>query len=117
MESKVHELNYKITVQLQADSKSDVEGLRWVLTRRVIMTLGIMVVMVVSSLKLFSNATHERELEEKRRKNRVSSGSQTEEGSPFVQDSGSGKRSVSVGVGGGEIVVKEGDNPAFVSLG
>ena len=46
MESKVQELNYKITVNLQADSKSDVEGVRWVLTRRVILTLGIIALFV-----------------------------------------------------------------------
>nr|OQO16010.1 hypothetical protein B0A51_16220 [Rachicladosporium sp. CCFEE 5018] len=120
MEGKVQELNYKITVQLQSDSKSDVEGLRWVLTRRVIMTLGIMVVMVVTSLKLYSNEMHERELDEKRRANMRSSGSQTESngtGSDFVADDRMGGGRRSVGTGGGEIFVKEGDNPAFVSLG
>lgn len=34
MESAIQELNYKITVALNSDSKGEVEGLRWVLTRR-----------------------------------------------------------------------------------
>ena len=35
MESKIQELNYKITVGLNSDMRSEAEGLRWVLTRRV----------------------------------------------------------------------------------
>lgn len=117
MESKIQELNYKITVHLQADSKSDVEGLRWIMTRRVILTLGLIVVMVVSSLKLYSNAAHEREVEEKRRASMRSSGSQTEEDLFGRGGGGEGDRRKDGGLGGGEMLVREGDNPAFVSLG
>ena len=38
-DSKIQELNYKITVALNSDSKSEVEGLRWVLTRRAAMAI------------------------------------------------------------------------------
>lgn len=109
MERKIQELNYKITVSLQADSKSDVEGLRWVMTRRVIITLGLIVTMVLSSLKLSSNAMHERELEEKRRSRMRTSSTQTDRDGLAEQ-----KRRVT---GEGEMLVREGDNPAFVSLG
>ena len=34
MESKIQELNYKITVAMSGDARSEVEGLRWFLTRR-----------------------------------------------------------------------------------
>ncbi|KAM0710875.1 hypothetical protein Q7P35_001613 [Cladosporium inversicolor] len=115
MESKVQELNYKITVNLQADSKSDVEGVRWVLTRRVILTLGIIVMMVVSSLKLYSNSVHEKEQERKRRSKMRNAQSQTD------NDRGSGRGGNGNGNGGGNgpggLLVSEGDNPAFVSLG
>lgn len=114
MESKVQELNYKITVSLQADSKSDVEGVRWVLTRRVIFTLGIIVLMVVGSLKLYSNQVHEREVERKRRQK-----AKMQERMEGERRGGSGG-----GIGGGNgdmksaaMLVNEGDNPAFVSLG
>ena len=40
MESAIQELNYKITVALNSDSKGEVEGLRWVLTRRAAMAIG-----------------------------------------------------------------------------
>ena len=39
MESAIQELNYKITVALNSDSKGEVEGLRWVLTRRAAMAI------------------------------------------------------------------------------
>jgi hypothetical protein len=40
LDGKISELNYKITVLLNSDAKSDVEGLRWVLTRRAAMAVG-----------------------------------------------------------------------------
>ena len=39
-DSAIQELNYKITVALNSDSKSEVEGLRWVLTRRAAMAIA-----------------------------------------------------------------------------
>jgi hypothetical protein len=116
MESKVQELNYKITVNLQADSKSDVEGVRWVLTRRVILTLGIIVMMVVSSLKLYSNSVHEKEQERKRRSKMRNAQSQTDNDDRGGRGgNGNGGHGSGSPVGG--LLVTEGDNPAFVSLG
>lgn len=40
IDTSVQELNYKITVSLNSDGKSEIEGLRWVLTRRAAMTIG-----------------------------------------------------------------------------
>lgn len=34
------ELNYKITVSLNSDGKSEIEGLRWILTRRAAMAVA-----------------------------------------------------------------------------
>ena len=42
MDSSIQELNYKITVSLNSDMKSEVEGLRWVLTRRAAMAIATM---------------------------------------------------------------------------
>ncbi|KAK3670931.1 hypothetical protein LTR78_009209 [Recurvomyces mirabilis] len=111
MEAKIQQLNYKITVELQADARSDVEGLRWVLTRRLIMFLGVMIIMIVGSLKMYSNLMQEREHEAKRRANQRTSGTQTEERKSGYSDAGTG------GMGGSEVLVSAGDNPAFVSLG
>jgi hypothetical protein len=41
LDGRISELNYKITVLLNSDVKSDVEGLRWVLTRRAALALGL----------------------------------------------------------------------------
>lgn len=41
IDTSVQELNYKITVSLNSDGKSEIEGLRWVLTRRAALTVGI----------------------------------------------------------------------------
>ena len=40
MDSGIQELNYKITVALNSDSRGEVEGLRWVLTRRAAMAIA-----------------------------------------------------------------------------
>ncbi|WPH00978.1 Hypothetical protein R9X50_00381200 [Acrodontium crateriforme] len=113
MEGKVSQLNYKITVDLQADAKSEVEGLRWVMTRRVIIALFVVVMMVVGSLKLLSNAVHEQELEAKRRKNMKSGATQTE--ADDLPISNTLRREPDLNPN--EMLVKEGDNPGFVSLG
>ncbi|KAI4244662.1 MAG: hypothetical protein L6R40_002866 [Gallowayella cf. fulva] len=42
VEQRIQELNYKITVALNSDSRSEVEGLRWVLARRAVMAIGCM---------------------------------------------------------------------------
>lgn len=115
-ESKVQKLNYQITVDLQADGKSEVEGLRWVMTRRVIIALGSVIFMVLGSLKLASNAMHEADLDAKRKANMRSGGTQTSEGGGTgnggYRDAGNGQ-----GLGPGDMVIKEGENPALITLG
>ncbi|KAK0269095.1 hypothetical protein LTR35_015004 [Friedmanniomyces endolithicus] len=123
MESKIQQLNYKITVSLQADARSEVEGLRWVMTRRVIITLAAIVVMVIGGLRLAANALHERELEAKKKANQRSGGTQTEERrgtSDFGGGTGTGVGDggrQGRGMGGGEVMIKGSEDAAFVSLG
>lgn len=50
VDSKISELNYEITVLLNSEAKSEVEGLRWVLTRRAVMAIGL------CACKLFRHA-------------------------------------------------------------
>ncbi|KAI9796338.1 MAG: hypothetical protein M1825_000633 [Sarcosagium campestre] len=54
MGSSIQELNYKITVSLNSDAKSDVEGLRWVLTRRAAMAIVTMAFLILGSLRASS---------------------------------------------------------------
>ncbi|KAL5319817.1 hypothetical protein ACEPPN_012875 [Leptodophora sp. 'Broadleaf-Isolate-01'] len=67
MESKIQELNYKITVLLNSDSKSEIEGLRWVLTRRSVMGILFMAFMVLTSLRYASYKSHEDDLRAKKK--------------------------------------------------
>ncbi|RMY47837.1 hypothetical protein D0864_14992 [Hortaea werneckii] len=115
MESKVQQLNYKITVDLQADSRSEIEGLRWVMTRRVIIALGVVVVMVIGSLRLASTQVAKEQEEEKKRKAALKAKAKDSEErrNEFI---GGGLPSEK-GIDGGQILIKDGDNPSFVSLG
>jgi hypothetical protein len=51
---------------LNSDSKSEVEGLRWVLTRRSVMGILFMAFMVLTSLRYASYKSHEDELKKKK---------------------------------------------------
>ncbi|MCJ1268204.1 hypothetical protein MMC22_008090 [Lobaria immixta] len=62
-DSKIQELNYKITVALNSDSKSEVEGLRWVLTRRAAMAIAGMAFLILGSLRYSTYKMHERDHE------------------------------------------------------
>jgi hypothetical protein len=65
-QAQIQELNYKITVLLNSDSKSEIEGLRWVLTRRSVMGILFMALMVLTSLRYASYKSHERDEEKKK---------------------------------------------------
>ncbi|KAF2119189.1 hypothetical protein BDV96DRAFT_463662, partial [Lophiotrema nucula] len=67
-EAKIQELNYHITVALNSDSRSEVEGLRWVLTRRAAITVGITAFMLFAALRYTSYVAH-KEQEEKKKAN------------------------------------------------
>ncbi|KAJ5521222.1 hypothetical protein N7527_005337 [Penicillium freii] len=54
IDTSVQELNYKITVSLNSDGKSEIEGLRWILTRRAALTIGICAFMIIVFLKYAS---------------------------------------------------------------
>ncbi|EME85583.1 uncharacterized protein MYCFIDRAFT_150638 [Pseudocercospora fijiensis CIRAD86] len=108
VEAKLQRLNYQITVDLQADAKSEVEGLRWVLTRRTIAALFAVVIMVVGSLKIFSDAAHEEEMNRKRKANMKSGSTQTDSSGESGPSEFVGERQVHGGgsqLNGGEMVV------------
>ncbi|PYH94240.1 hypothetical protein BO71DRAFT_379857 [Aspergillus ellipticus CBS 707.79] len=54
IDTSVQELNYKITVSLNSDGKSEIEGLRWILTRRAAMAVAISAFMIIIFLKYYS---------------------------------------------------------------
>ncbi|KAJ4369611.1 hypothetical protein N0V83_005373 [Neocucurbitaria cava] len=66
METKIQELNYKITVALNSDARSEVEGLRWVLTRRAAITVGVSAFMLFVALRYTSYIQHQQQEERKK---------------------------------------------------
>ncbi|KAI1412939.1 hypothetical protein F5Y13DRAFT_162124 [Hypoxylon sp. FL1857] len=70
MESAIQQLNLKISVTLNSDSRSDIEGLRWVLIRRSVLGILFMAVLTLGTLRYVSYVKHERqkEAEEKARR-------------------------------------------------
>ncbi|KAI0382834.1 hypothetical protein F5Y04DRAFT_252422, partial [Hypomontagnella monticulosa] len=69
MESAIQQLNLKISVTLNSDSRSDIEGLRWVLIRRSVLGIIFMAVCTLGSLRYATYVKNEkqREAEEKAR--------------------------------------------------
>lgn len=55
IDTSVQELNYKITVSLNSDGKSEAEGLRWILTRRAALTVATCACEFFGSLTFLSN--------------------------------------------------------------
>ncbi|KAI5804067.1 hypothetical protein DFH27DRAFT_391806 [Peziza echinospora] len=53
--NKIQELNYKITVHLVSDIKSEVEKLRWTTTRRALIAIAILAIFIVCMIKLQQN--------------------------------------------------------------
>ncbi|KAJ9603351.1 hypothetical protein H2200_012129 [Cladophialophora chaetospira] len=68
IDGKISELNYEITVLLNSEARSEVEGLRWVLTRRAAMAIGLCALMIITSLNYSSIKLREKEEKEKKRK-------------------------------------------------
>ncbi|MDI1492498.1 MAG: hypothetical protein OHK93_003712 [Ramalina farinacea] len=77
LDSAISELNYKISVNLNSETKSEVEGLRWVLTRRAAMAIAFAGILILGSLRVGSYKMHERENEARKSAGR----GQGEEGS------------------------------------
>ncbi|MCJ1433706.1 hypothetical protein MMC27_003070 [Xylographa pallens] len=115
MDSAIQELNYKITVALNSDSRGEVEGLRWVLTRRAAMAIVGMAFLILGSLRYSSYMIHMQEIERKRMAATA----------PTYTDSGGGNyttpsRSTATQTGDSEMLVASidsGTNPSYVSLG
>jgi hypothetical protein len=53
IDTSVQELNYKITVSLNSDGKSEIEGLRWILTRRAALAIATSACMFPLFLALY----------------------------------------------------------------
>lgn len=113
-DSEISELNYRISVRLGSDSKSEVEGLRWVLTRRAAMAIAGMAGLILGSLRYGSWKMHQREVREREGRERGDGGGggggkgHTATSREMGTQTGEG-----VGVGG----MEKAENVGYVSLG
>ncbi|KAK5953852.1 hypothetical protein OHC33_005122 [Knufia fluminis] len=67
VDGKIQSLSYRISVDLNSEAKSEVEGLRWVLTRRAALAIIAAAFMVLSFLQYYSVKSREQAEVEKRR--------------------------------------------------
>ncbi|KAI4109471.1 MAG: hypothetical protein L6R37_000446 [Teloschistes peruensis] len=130
MEQSIQELNYKITVALNSEAKSEVEGMRWVLTKRTALALGGMAFFIFNCLLLMRSRDHEakRLADKNAKENPPPPSSSSSPTSPSSSSSTytvpSREMSTQTAGGGGSAdteamlanVSKDG-NPAYVSLG
>ncbi|KXG50378.1 Protein of unknown function DUF1640 [Penicillium griseofulvum] len=87
IDTSVQELNYKITVSLNSDGKSEIEGLRWILTRRAALTIAICAFMIIVFLKYASTRKEPEPKKAKKMEHPVITKETTPE-TRVVQDSG-----------------------------
>ncbi len=118
-DSEISELNYKISVRLGSDTKSEVEGLRWVLTRRAAMAIGVMALLILGSLRYSSYKLHEREMQAMKAQREASGGSGSGTGAGGGGGGGHTVSSRETGTqtddrGGG---IEKAENVGYVSLG
>ncbi|KAI9719871.1 MAG: hypothetical protein M1828_006092 [Chrysothrix sp. TS-e1954] len=72
MENATQELNYRITIALNSEMRQEVEGLRFILTRRTVLALAGIVMMCVGMLQAvrIAKARKERQLDEQEKRRR-----------------------------------------------
>lgn len=112
VENKIQELNYRITSHLNSEVRTEAEGLRWVLVRRAVTALVVVVVSVVGMLSLNSKQKRaEDEAEKKRVKSGVNGGGSGGD-REMRDDAGRSLKSADIVNG-----LENGGDPSLVSLG
>ncbi|KAK5664359.1 hypothetical protein OQA88_582 [Cercophora sp. LCS_1] len=64
--SQIQQINYKISVMLNSDAKSEIEALRWVLIRRSVLGIVFMAVLTLGTLRYATHVNQERKKEAER---------------------------------------------------
>jgi len=111
-ENQIQELNYKITLKLSSEMRSEAEGLRWVLTRRTALALVFLVTMAILTLRFATYMEKKQEVE--RKKHAAAMAAREKE---LIPDVSTIQRSVNMGSGDVLRRLEDGDSPALVSLG
>ncbi|KAH7188376.1 uncharacterized protein B0J16DRAFT_337029 [Fusarium flagelliforme] len=63
VESAVQQINYKISIVLSSDAKSEIEAVRWILIRRSVLGILFMAVLTLGTLRYATYVSHERQRE------------------------------------------------------
>ncbi|KAF4447260.1 moz protein represents a chromatin-associated acetyltransferase [Fusarium austroafricanum] len=66
VESAVQQINYKISIVLSSDAKSEIEAVRWILIRRSVLGILFMAVLTLGTLRYATYVSHERQRETER---------------------------------------------------
>ena len=64
----MQQINYKISIQLSSDAKSEIEAVRWILIRRSVLGILFMAFLTLSTLRYATYVSHERQKETERLK-------------------------------------------------
>ncbi|PNP54281.1 hypothetical protein THARTR1_05488 [Trichoderma harzianum] len=67
-ESAIQQINYKISIMLSSDSKSEIEGVRWILIRRSVVGILFMAILTLGTIRYATYVSHERQRELDRKK-------------------------------------------------
>ncbi|KAI8721133.1 hypothetical protein NCS52_00560100 [Fusarium sp. LHS14.1] len=67
-QSAVQQINYKISIVLSSDAKSEIEAVRWILIRRSVLGILFMAVLTLGTLRYATYVSHERQREVERKK-------------------------------------------------
>jgi hypothetical protein len=67
MSLQIQQIAYKISVELNSDARSEIEGVRWVLIRRSVLGIILMAVITFATLRYASYLSHERAREAERK--------------------------------------------------
>lgn len=62
---QIQQINYKISISLSSDAKSEIEGLRWVLIRRSVIGILFMAVLTLGALRYgtYLSSKHKKEVD------------------------------------------------------
>lgn len=66
--TKVQKLNYKISIVLTSDAKSEIESVRWTLIRRSVLGIIFMAMLTLGTLRYATYVGQQRKLEAARKK-------------------------------------------------
>ncbi|CAM1505436.1 Fc.00g110730.m01.CDS01 [Cosmosporella sp. VM-42] len=68
VESAVQQINYKISIDLSSDAKSDIEAVRWILIRRSVLGILFMAVLTLGTLRYATYVGQQRQKEADKKK-------------------------------------------------